>query len=63
MQNHGLWIDRDEICEDSTTTKNTPSMYLEIVPRINKVWDVIEKKTLLGVRSPLQQPSAILVLC
>ena len=36
-------MDSDEICEDSTTTKNTPSMYLKIIPRINKVWDVIEK--------------------
>ena len=55
-------MDSDEICEDSTTTKNTPSMYLKIIPRINKVWNIIEK-TLLGVRDPLQQPCAILVLC
>ena len=24
MQNHGLGMDRDEICEDSITTKSSP---------------------------------------
>ena len=36
-------MDSYDICEDSTTTKNTPSTYLEIIPLISKVWDVIEK--------------------
>ena len=35
MQNHGLGMDRDEICEDSITTKSSPDNSADL-PKLAK---------------------------
>ena len=55
MHNHGIGIDSDKICEDSNTKNNsqiTNNLFDRSFQISQKIWNIIEKKTLLGVRSP-----------